>query len=429
MNTDDLNHTPSLPPERPEDEENHLAPVETEVEAGVETEAETLVDEDTARLPHDEEAAPEEEERADSIQPVIPPDEPAPNSAAPPRIVSETPLGGAPRPHPVVHTGPSPAPPARAQSAPENVDEVGADLSASAAESAAVIAPRAETPPGEDAPVEPGAPAVVPAPPPSRVTVTQEEPAIKRAEDWDDQDISPELASVLFGGRKSKPDAAPTESTEIQAPAVPAPAPIEAEPPAAPISLTNVAAARHMRITAEAHSAAAPEATLLGKKRYMRIEEPLSGDKGQRTTETWTYFKPDYPSLDGRLVKLVKSEEIVYADGSWWWRYERRYSDRGRDRREVRTNTDQTYVERKDEVSKLAPQAGKRLQYKEEAAMILSAPEREEKRGFLSGLLGRDADDDQTDSARTWREATSSESRQARKHGGAALKRRFLGIF
>jgi hypothetical protein len=428
MNIDDLNHTPSLPPERPEGEEDQLPPVEIGVEIGVETEAETQVDEDIVLLPRDEEAAPEEEDSADAIQPVIPPGEPAPNSAAPPRIVSETPLGGVPRSRPGPPAGPPLAPADEDESAPESDDEIGVDLSVPAVPSTAELAPAAETPPGEDAPLAPKAPAFEPGQPPSRVTVTHTEPAISRAEDWDDKDLSPELASVLFGERKPKPDAAPTEYDEIQAPAVPAPAPVEAEPPAEPISLTNVAAARHMRITAEAHSAAAPEATLLGKKRYVRIEEPLSRDRGQRTTETWTYYKPDYPSLDGRLVKLVKSEEIAYADGSWWWRYERRYSDGGRDRREVRTNADQTYVERKDEVSKLAPQAGKRIQYKEEAAMILSAPEREEKRGFLSGLLGRD-DDDKTGGAKTWREATSSEIRQAHKHGGEALRRRFLGIF
>jgi hypothetical protein len=80
-------------------------------------------------------------------------------------------------------------------------------------------------------------------------------------------------------------------------------------------------------------------------------------------------------------------------------------------------------------VSKLAAQAGKRVLYKEDAAMIRAESEREEKHGFLSGLLGRDDNADTNDGAKVWREATAPESRHARKNGGEALRRRFLGIF
>jgi hypothetical protein len=260
--------------------------------------------------------------------------------------------------------------------------------------------------------------------------VTHTEPPT-RPDDWADEDISPELAAVLFGERKPEVETPPTPEAQAPAPTpAKAPAPeTAAEPPAEPITLTDVDSARRLRLTAEGHNAAAPDAALQGKARYVRIEEPLNSDKGQRTTESWRYFKPDYPSLEGRLVKAVESAEMQYADGSWHWKYERRYSDGGRDRREVRANTDRSYVERHDEVSKLAAEAGKRVLYKEDAAMILAETEREERHGFLSGLLGRDDSATTTDSAQVWREATAPESRHARKNGGEALRRRFLGIF
>jgi len=59
------------------------------------------------------------------------------------------------------------------------------------------------------------------------------------------------------------------------------------------------------------------------------------------------------------------------------------------------------------------------MQFKEKAAMIFAAPAREEKHGFLSSLLGRDNDKDRA--AKTWRNATPSEARHARKHGGMAF--------
>jgi hypothetical protein len=263
-----------------------------------------------------------------------------------------------------------------------------------------------------------------------------------RREDWQDDDLSPELAAVLFGERKSKskdaaaapaeakPAAAiPTSEAKPAAKAIERKALAEPEAPAEPIALTDISTARRLQLTAQAHSAAAPDTTLQAKMRYMRIEEPLSGDIGQRTTETWTYFKPDYPSLDGRLVQSIRSVEVTYADGSWAWFYERRYSDRGKDRRLVRASADRSYVERNDSVSKLDPQTSKRVAYHENAAMILAAPEREEKHGLFGGLLSRDDDDQYTQGKQIWREASASERRQAYKKGGIAFPRRFLGIF
>jgi hypothetical protein len=271
--------------------------------------------------------------------------------------------------------------------------------------------------------------------PPSRVKVTQAEPPLHDAADWDDEEgLSPELAGILFGAPQPKP-AAPAslvppgeEVTRRDQPPRTEKEPesaTAAEPePAASIMLTDVADSRHLRLTAGDHSAAAPDAPLSGKGRYTRIEEPLSGDQGQRTVETWAYFKPDFPSLDGRLVRATRSKEIAYADGSWEWHYERRYSDGGRDRRIVRANQDRAYIERHDEVSKRDPATGKRVMYREDTALILAAPAREEKRGLLGSLIGRD--DAPGGGKKAWRAATSSESRQARKQGDQVFRRRWF---
>ncbi len=312
--------------------------------------------------------------------------------------------------------------------------------SESPAETPAVVTPatKAELPPKVEQPekdaltdTQPSAPTQ----PLSRVKVSESAPVTDR-EDWQDDDLSPELAAVLFGERTSKPKAAAVAPAETQTPAAaptpaakPAAPAAEPEAPAEPIALTDIAAARRMRLTAKGHSAAAPDAALQGKMRYTRVEEPLSGDIGQRTIETWTYFKPDYPSLDGRLVRRTRSVEVTYADGSWAWLYERRYSDRGIDRRLVCASADRSYVERDDTVSKLDPQTGKRVKYHEDAAMILAAAERDEKRGLFAGLLNRDDDEQYTQGRKTWRVASASERRQARKEGGQAFPRRFLGIF
>jgi len=249
---------------------------------------------------------------------------------------------------------------------------------------------------------------------------------LKTPKEWEG-DLSPELAAVLFSSPRSeaaqeapaidRPLASATEAAVVTPP-------VAEEPPAGPILLKEPGDARTLRITAQGRSAPAPEAAIAGKVRYTRVEEPLKNDAGQRVTERWVYFKPDYPALEGRLVREVRSEEISYSDGSWLWRYERRYADRGRDRREVRANADRTYLERVDEVSKLDPESGKRQQLKEEAAMIFAPPIREEKRGLLASLLGRDNDEPAGEDV--WREATPSDMKQARKDGGQAFKRGFL---
>jgi hypothetical protein len=455
MNADDHNIT--QPENRENDDEERLlasaaadptAP-DHEAEPGApEADASAALIQPVSETPVEEtepDTAPEPDESAAPVQPVSEtPDEAAPNSAAPPRIVSETPLGGVSRTRMVVPPEPSPGAPVEKV----EIDDVTKEIPPRA------LGRRVPRPPAEVTPAEPAPPAaetpsapaepepapevppVEPAPaapkqPPSRVMHTE---SPMRPDDWVDDDLSPELAAVLFGERKpaAETPTAAAETPSAPAPEAPAvePAPqAVAEPPAEPIALTDIGSARRLRITAGGTSAAAPDAVLQGKVRYVRIEEPLNNDKGQRTAESWRYFKPDYPSLEGRLVKTVESAEIEYADGSWFWEYERRYSDGGRDRREVRANTDRSYVERYDEVSKLAAEAGKRVSYKEEAAMIRAEPEREEKRGFLSGLLGRDDDDKSTGDASVWREATAPESRHARKNGGEALRRRLLGIF
>jgi hypothetical protein len=152
----------------------------------------------------------------------------------------------------------------------------------------------------------------------------------------------------------------------------------------------------------------------------VRVEEPLKDDAGQRTTESWEYIKPNYPALEGRLVRSVEIEEIAYSDGSWSWQYERHYDDKGRDRRSVQANTDRTYIERADEISKKDPDSDKWVRLKEDVALIFAPPLKEEKGGFLSRLFGGD-DTEYADGPSAWRPATSAEAKQARKQGGAAF--------
>ncbi|HVO68687.1 MAG TPA: hypothetical protein VMT24_01495 [Aggregatilineaceae bacterium] len=468
MNPDDLNTASEKPQdEAPAQRDEETAPVTAgSGTAPGDLDAVPVNEEDTLILePLDKPAEPAEEPEAAAGDEK--PGEPAPISAAPPRIVGETPLGGMLKP---------PLRPAVA----ELGQPLEAALDAEAAipgEQEATAQPGAESS-GEEEPVqsfrrdistvpgtvkahevlsqaagEPSAPeaeiseqgsraaeqiapegpqvAVLrsvstgereePPAPPARDTAPQAEPQAAKPEEWD-EDLSPELSAVLFGGSKPTPAAARPEAAREapRAGAVPEPArPAVTEAPAETVMLTDIADTRRVPITAQGHRAAAPEASLQGKARYMRVEEPLKKDRGQRITESWEYFKPQYPALDGRLVRAVHIEEISYADGSWFWRYERTYTDKGRDRREVRANTDHTYIERQDEVSKLQPETTGRIQFKEKAALILAAPQHEEKRGFLSGLLGRDNDQEQA--AKTWRDATSSEARHARKHGGMAF--------
>ena len=244
--------------------------------------------------------------------------------------------------------------------------------------------------------------------------------------EWDD-DLSPALAAVLFGSPR-KPSAAQATAEAAPIAQETVAAALAEKPraePAGPIRLTDEAAAQTLPITAGEHTVSAPDTPLTGKARYTRLEEPLKGDRGLRIVETWTYFKPDYPGLEGQLVRSVRREEERFSDGSWRWRYERQYTDRGRDRREVSANADRTYFERVDELAQRDPLTGKRQQIKEEAGMIFAPPPREEKRGLFSSLLRR-GDDEETGPA-AWREATPGDMRQARKEGGAAFKRGLFG--
>jgi hypothetical protein len=470
MNPDDLdtaNVTPRDETSAQPDEETAPETAETSAAPGdldsVPTEDEdTVILEpraDTEEQVEEPEAAAREEE----------PGEPPPVSAAPPRIVGETPLGGKLTPPlrtPVTEPEPlSPAPEAEIETpAPgEEEPEAPAQAEAESGEEEPVqpfrrdvstvpgtvmahelLGQAAGEPPapeaeiseeeehaGEEAEPEEPQTAVLhsvsteqreePPAPSAHAAATEAEPEPVKPEEWE-EDLSPELAAILFGGSEPAPAAARSEAAR-EAPRVGA-APGAARPavteaPAEPVTLTDIADTRRLPLVAQGQKAAAPEASLQGKVRYVRVEEPLKKDQGQRIKESWEYFKPEFPALEGRLVKAVHIEEISYADGSWFWRYERTYADKGRDRREVRANTDHTYIERQDEVSKLQPDTSKRVQYKEKAAMILAAPPDEEKHGFLSSLLGRDNDKEQA--AKAWHEATSSEVRHARKHGGMAF--------
>ncbi len=240
------------------------------------------------------------------------------------------------------------------------------------------------------------------------------ESAITSPQEWD-EDLSPELAAVLFGS----PRRAAVESARSVAETA---APPAAVTPAAAIALTRDEQAATLPLSAGGQRAAAPDATLTGKVRHTRVEEPLPGDRGQHIVETWDYFKPELPALEGRLVQRVTREEWRYSDGSWRWRYERRYADRGRDSREVRANAARTYFERADSISQRDATSGKRQQFSEEAVLIFAAPVQEEKRGWLRNLFRR-GNDHEPAGEKTWRPATAAEIRQARKSGEQALRR------
>ncbi len=447
----------------------------------------SLPGDDEAAQPDDSEREPDAEQSNDA-----PSDQPAngPSSAAPPRVMAEAPLGGIARP--VVNPAASEAPPEpgeqpaaddsaespdepepdsgeaavepvdagpdaaippdetpspsadatpddKGDSSPEaqiaarlkklQAQESGADVDEPAA-SGGEPAPTGATSPEPDGSTSPAPPARGEEPLPAPST---EPEAVAEPDEWD-EDISPELASVLFGAADAVETPAAEEAPAVEdgpeaaEPEAAAPAP-EPEPDAPPVELTDIATVRTLPITAEKRAAPAPDTALEGKARYVRVEEPLDGDAGQRTLETWEYLKPAYPTVDAREVREVTVEETEYGDGSWLWRYERRYADRGRDTREVRANADRTYIERADEVSRLDPASGRRLQFKETAELILAGPEVKEKGGLLSGLgslLGRDEDKDEQAGPKTWRQATPSEVRETRKQGGAAFKRGFL---
>jgi hypothetical protein len=368
--------------------------------------------------------------------------EPPPGSEAPPRIVAEMPLGG--RSKPLI---PAPFEPRSATPAPSEPEPVPAEPSEPEAPAPAEVEPVAAASPDdleklaaaetlmfsraeiEQTPTLPDGVLTVdevrriaPETPVSTVRAGESpaQPASPPA-GWDDE-ISPELATVLFGANEIREQARSQAAPAAARPAAPA----RVEPPAAPeiaaqaITLTDTAEARRLPLVAEGHGAPAPDVVLTGPARYVRIEEPLSDNRGQSTTETWDYLKPNYPSVGGRLVRRVKVQEYAYADGSWHWQYDREYADGGRDRREVRAAADRSYIERKDEVSTRDAETNKRQQFKEQAALILAEPEHEEKRGLLSSLFGR-GDDDTPSGPKVWRPASGSEAKHARKQGGQAF--------
>ena len=372
-------------------------------------------DQDDADQPDDtapiDEASPAGEEGGPEPVRVGSTQVPGPASAAPPRIVSEAPVGGTPQPagepEPEEHTAPDES------AAPE---EPAAEVVPAADESA----PEPESEP-EPAPTSEPEPDESDAPPTERIIDEQQ---------WDDE-LSPELAAILFQAEPGPPAAADESAPEAPpAPAAPEPATPEAAPPpdttpqAAPITLTDPAQARELPVTAGGVSSPPPgHSAPEGKVRYKRLEEPLRGDKGQRTVEAWEYFGPNWPALDGRLVKRIRVEEVAYADGSWSWEYERRYTDKGFDQRRVRANTDRTYIERRDSVKK--PDAGgKQARHVEDARLILAGPPREGRGGLLGrlfgGLFGRGGAERDT-GPKSWREATDHEARRARRRGGDAF--------
>jgi hypothetical protein len=464
MSADDLNNRTSP---IPEDDDTPIPPAD---EAGESLDTPHDVphdDADTLILDRDEESVETDVVSPDDVEPEAAPG--PPSSAAPPRVVAETPLGG------VVKVGRDSEPePGAAAADQTDIDAdtpreagVSPDL-ADQFESISMddVSDSVSVPPKSEPPVEtldssretvPGdaeAAALAErmqramageaesagqhddsgetdAGDVSRVTVdtSSETPdnAVPDASDWGD-DLSPELASVLFAPKSDAPAETPARIEDIsgeRAPAAAEVAPAEASPaapPAGPVLLTSKDGAHSLPISAEGHAAPPPDAPLTAKARYMRVEEPLKNDKGQRIEETWSYFKGDYPALDGRLVRKASSVTMAYADGSWKWRYERRYDDRGRDRREVRANADETYFERADTVSVIDAE-GKRSHHDEDAALIYAASAGDDKRGGLLGsLFGRDKDDDGS-GAKTWRDATAAEMKQARKEGGQAFER------
>lgn len=268
-------------------------------------------------------------------------------------------------------------------------------------------------------PAEPIAP---PAPAPAA--------SVARAEDWD-EDLSPELAAVLFGAASARPAPASSGAAQPASPAEPAPLAVRAQPsaespakPAGPVMVTTPGEARSRPLVAGEFTAPAPEATIQGRMRYVRVEEPLRGDRGRHIHETWEFFGPDYPALDGRLVKRMESEEFAYADGSWKLIFRRDYSQ-GRDERTVRIASDGEYAERTDRIQRRDAMSNKTRREREQVGLRYAAPPTEEKRGFLSSLFGR-GDGPQAEGPKSWRPVTEAEMRDARRDGGAAFHYRLF---
>lgn len=303
--------------------------------------------------------------------------------------------------------------------------EAGAAVEEGEAEAEAPVetAPEAEAPAlAEAAPEAESAPSPAPtAPEPSTVRVT-------RPEDWDEE-LSPELAAILFGAAaRAEPAevAAPAEAAPSVAPeAVPEAAPAPAVEAAAPAPITSREDARTRPIAAGQFTAPAPDASVEGTVRYIRVEEPLGGDSGRRIRESWEFFGPDYPALEGRLVKRIQSEEIAYADGSWKFTFRRDYSE-GRDERTVRIARDGEFIERTDRVRRKNALTGKTVRAETREALAFAPPKHEEKRGFLGRLFGRGGDSVRPEGPKQWRPATDAEQREAYRRGGEAFR---LGIF
>ena len=318
--------------------------------------------------------------------------------------------------------------------------------------------------PAEEAPAATHEPPTLlsrPTEPKPLFAATEKVETVSKPEEWDD-DLSPELAAVLFGGsgassgeegddtpnetsgdllddairrepptpaRATAPVPTPAAAVRPAAPSAATPAarpgaPSAATPaPAEPVRLTDPATALSLPIAAGGMRAAAPDTRPEGKARYVRVEEPMRSDKGQRRSETWEYRGPELPQVKGRELRTVKIEEMSFADGSWRWRFERKYGDRGYDRRTVRANADRSYIERVDEINAPDELAGKRVKHRDEDFLILAAPVKtaHQGRGLLSRLLGRGSDHDEPRGEKSWRSATPDEVKHARRNGGDAF--------
>ncbi|MBN1200598.1 MAG: hypothetical protein JXJ20_01960 [Anaerolineae bacterium] len=297
---------------------------------------------------------------------------------------------------------------------PPAAPPVDIEADTAAPEDTPIPAPAAEAP---ALPSEPAAPDIT--------APSQAAPApVLSPDEWDD-DISPELASVLFGAQRAATAAPPADAavrpvSAASAVAIQRPAPeIKPVPAAEPVELTDTAQARTLPIVAQGLNAPAPAEQPAGTARYQRIEDPLPADRGQRITERWDYRGPDRPALNGRQIKRVDIGEFNYADGSWDWTFKRQYTDGGFDRRQVRANTNRTYIERTDEIKARDPATNKRVRRQEQANLILAGPMQEENRGLLSRLRKRISGED--DGSKSWRPATPTETRRARKRGGDAF--------
>jgi len=395
-----------------------------------------------------DEAAIPESDRAPGVvreTPVggkLPPDRPAPE----PREPAESPVRDMPALENLAAQPEPETPPAPEEElVPPNTEDVTG--TAPADEAPGMEAPSVDALAGEAAPEpaapEPAAPLAEATQPPAADEPAPTASSLASPDDWGEE-LSPELAALLFGGASAAAAAAETEKEDTAETATPAPAaeeqpvtaaaPAEAAPAARPVTeaarphtpatVTTAAEARSQPITAGPLAAPPPGAPVKGETRYVRVEEPLRGNKGRRILEEWEYFGPDYPALEGLLVKRVKTEEITYADGSWKLTFRRDYSE-GRDERTIRIASDGEYSERTDRVHRRDATSGKMRREREQVYLRYAAPLREEKRGLLSGLFGR-GNGPQQEGPKRWRPASDSEQRDARQTGGEALK---FGLF